>query len=356
MLCMDIHPNPGPDDVVSVFHLNIRSLRNKISYLSTIATEYDIICITETHLDDTVSSSDLQIDGFNPDPIRLDRTAHGGGIIMYISNRIYVQRMHCLEIPNSEMIWLDIIFPNYSFLLCCVYRPPNSGNDFWNNFTLSIENACCLNQNIVITGDLNTDLLSRGPSKLTDILDSFQFSNVIHGATRFGATRQSLLDLVLIRECSIEHSEIIDIDRSVSYHNATLVDISIKTIFKNVFKRKIWIYKSANFEQFVIDINNIDWENYMFGEGDDIDNATELFTSKLLELASKNIPSKLVTIRPSDKPWFNSELRLEIRKRDRLRQKSKKGSLIVKENYRKQRNHVNNLKKSREAKLLFRTL
>jgi hypothetical protein len=36
--------------------------------------------------------------------------------------------------------------------------------------------------------------------------------------------------------------------------------------------------------------------------------------------------SKIVTIRNSDRPWFNSELRREIRKRDRIRKTVKKYS------------------------------
>ena len=54
----------------------------------------------------------------------------------------------------------------------------------------------------------------------------------------------------------------------------------------------------------------------------------------------------MVTIRNSDRPWFNSELRREIRKQDRIRKIAKffsKQSDIDK--YKKQRNRVNNLKK-----------
>jgi len=39
---------------------------------------------------------------------------------------------------------------------------------------------------------------------------------------------------------------------------------------------------------------------------------------KYTELAKTCIPIKTVTIRPNDKPWFSSELRREIRRRDRL--------------------------------------
>jgi hypothetical protein len=55
----------------------------------------------------------------------------------------------------------------------------------------------------------------------------------------------------------------------------------------------------------------------------------------------------MVTIRNSDRPWFNSELRREIRKQDRIRKIAKifnKQSDIDK--YKKQRNKVSNLKKT----------
>lgn len=50
---MDVEVNPGPG-ILSVFHWNARSVRNKIDFLSDIADEYDIICVTETHLDANV--------------------------------------------------------------------------------------------------------------------------------------------------------------------------------------------------------------------------------------------------------------------------------------------------------------
>jgi hypothetical protein len=55
----------------------------------------------------------------------------------------------------------------------------------------------------------------------------------------------------------------------------------------------------------------------------------------------------MVTIRNSDRPWFNSELRREIRKRDRIRKIAKKFSKQSDiDKYKKQRNKVSNLKKT----------
>ena len=60
LLSGDIEENPGPPqgDItrflqtsVSIIHLNIRSLRNKISDIAHIVEDFDIVCFTESHLD-----------------------------------------------------------------------------------------------------------------------------------------------------------------------------------------------------------------------------------------------------------------------------------------------------------------
>jgi hypothetical protein len=62
----DIHQNPGPHEYkFSVFHLNARSVLNKLSYLEDIASESSIICVTESHLDGNTLDNDITIDGFS---------------------------------------------------------------------------------------------------------------------------------------------------------------------------------------------------------------------------------------------------------------------------------------------------
>lgn len=90
---------------------------------------------------------------------------------------------------------------------------------------------------------------------------------------------------------------------------------------------------------------NTDWGSVIC-DAKDIDTATLNFSSKLLTLIRECIPEKTVTIRPKDKPWFDSLLRRTIRKRDRLRNlalKYKRETDWIK--FRKTRNQVNNMKK-----------
>ena len=93
----DIHQNPGPNECeLSVFHMNARSVRNKISYIEDIASECSILCITESHLDDSVSNQDIAIEGFS-EIFRKDRNCFGGGVLVYVSKDICVKHRPDLE-------------------------------------------------------------------------------------------------------------------------------------------------------------------------------------------------------------------------------------------------------------------
>ena len=91
--------------------------------------------------------------------------------------------------------------------------------------------------------------------------------------------------------------------------------------------------------------SEIDWKEKL-GEIEDVDEMCDIFLQSFLQIAKECIPTKTVTVRNNDKPWFNSELRRAIRIRDRLRKKalkSKRDGDVKK--YKNQRNKVNNMKK-----------
>jgi hypothetical protein len=81
----DVHPNPGPQDYeLSIFHLNARSVRNKLSYVEDIASESSIICVTEI--------------------LRKDRNYFGGGVLVCTSQDICVKRsLHQNALISSQV-------------------------------------------------------------------------------------------------------------------------------------------------------------------------------------------------------------------------------------------------------------
>jgi hypothetical protein len=53
---LDLQGTPvSHENTLSIFHANIRSLRNKLSYSIDIVEDFDIIFSTETHLDNSIS-------------------------------------------------------------------------------------------------------------------------------------------------------------------------------------------------------------------------------------------------------------------------------------------------------------
>lgn len=55
-----------------------------------------------------------------------------------------------------------------------------------------------------------------------------------------------------------------------------------------------------------------------------MDDACNTITDKFMKSAKESIPNKEVTILPSDKPWYDSEIRRHSHKRDRLKIKAVK--------------------------------
>ena len=104
LLSGDISLNPGPfhnlqpldQNEWNIFkhrglhflHLSINSLLPKIDELRHIArlTNAAVIGISKSKLDDSVLTSEIQIEGF--DLLRCDRNRHGGGVACYIKSEL----------------------------------------------------------------------------------------------------------------------------------------------------------------------------------------------------------------------------------------------------------------------------
>ena len=90
LMCGDIEQNPGPESSVSeitphigIIHLNIRSIRNKMNFIESFFTDFEVICFSETHLSAEFEVEQLTLERFNL--FRRDNTNHSGGLITYVS-------------------------------------------------------------------------------------------------------------------------------------------------------------------------------------------------------------------------------------------------------------------------------
>lgn len=351
LLSGDVEVNPGPsqNSSLSILHQNIRSIRFKIDYICNNFVDFDILCFTETKLCCQIENESIFIDGYNV-PYRKDNTSNSGGLLIYVASHLHSNQLNDFNTLLPESIWIQIRDQTKHYLICNVYRKPNSAVEFWERLNVSIEKAFEISKNIILVGDINEDQLNPNNHKLKDILFLNDMSNVINTPTRVCPTSNTLLDPIAIAS-SIHccNSGIFQTDKQISDHFATYAFFRADLPQNMQYKRLVWNYKRSDFELLNHKISNTDWS---FLHNGNINDSVNQFTEKFLDLAKSCIPTYLATIRPKDKPWFNSELRRMSRKRDRQKHIALKTSKVVDWNhYRALRNRVNNMKK--HAKELF---
>ena len=185
---------------IKLAHSNIKSIRNKTEDIASELSEYDIICISETKLNNSISSTSLLLNSYNK-LIRKDRELNnGGGFIMYIKNKIHFKRRDDLENNHTENIWVEVQSLKNKFLLRLFYRPPNATTEYkyWDNLEDVIEKTSEENLDIIIMGDFNHDTLKANiHSPLLRTLTKFNLQNLITEPTRVTNASSICIDLII---------------------------------------------------------------------------------------------------------------------------------------------------------------
>ena len=99
------HPNK-----FQCVYLNINSFRNKFQSIKELLNEniVDMIIVGEIKLDETFRNGEFPVDNFHL--WRADRTANGGGLLVYIRSDLACMRKNKLECEHIESIFTEISF------------------------------------------------------------------------------------------------------------------------------------------------------------------------------------------------------------------------------------------------------
>ena len=210
--------SPIDTDKLSVVQYNINSItaEGRLETLSEVckALNVSVLIITESKLDDTIPSNILKIPGYHI-PVRHDRPVggrHGGGTLMYISEKLTFKHHLSKQSQHYEHLWVDILSENRTVAISCLYRPPVETADSHDLF-LSTSNDI-LNQMStheadikIISGDLNwgncfclEPVLPFKPldNAASQLFSSFGYTQLLDIPTRVTDNTTSLLDLSLI--------------------------------------------------------------------------------------------------------------------------------------------------------------
>ena len=329
-------------DKFSVVHYNIQSVVNKLDIIESELNNFDIICLTETWLDQRTLNNNLSLNEYNL--YRRDRVGDRyGGICVYAKQNTYSRRRQDLEPPNIECVWIEISTHNKKHLIGTFYRPPNSTNEVISSIEDSIALAFDTNiPNILITGDFNLDISKPSASrKVRELCQYFSLDQLINEPTHYTELSSSIIDLFLT---SNKNNVLLSgvgepiFDQNIRYHCPVYCLLNFDKISTPVYTRHIWLYDKGDYQSFSRDLNNTDWNSL---KNDDINIYATNITECITKHATKHIPNKDIKIRKSDPAWLTNNIKRLMRKRKRLYDKYKRSKVNTDfENYKNVRNKV----------------
>ena len=145
-------------DRIILGHLNVNSIRNKIDLLADmISNRVDILLISETKIDGSFPKSQFIIHGYS-EPYRLDRTAFGGGLLLYVRNDIPSKELPLVE-GNIECIFMEATISKKKWLFVGAYNPAKAAiSKFLTVLEKSLNHYLLSYDNVVVLGDFNSEV------------------------------------------------------------------------------------------------------------------------------------------------------------------------------------------------------
>ena len=170
---------------------------------------------------------------------------------------------------------------------------------------------------VFILGDFNIDLQrSTSPlfSRYKDILDSYNFDQLISEPTRITSNSSSLIDHILTNVGDFVQEKGV-IASGFSDHCMTFCTRrSVKGISFEPSIKRIRSFKSYSKEVFLDQLRKVDWFSVL--SSDDVNFAVMEFGRLFKLVIDKVAPYREVRVRSKRSPWMNSHILSLIRKRD----------------------------------------
>ena len=322
-----------------IIHMNCRSIVKKIEELQHIISELnpDILCLTETWLDDSVPLQADVPDGYSI--IRKDRSDNfkqkygrnkGGGIAILYKKHIKVEEKTYLTDKIEEILWVHIKVKE-SFMLGVVYRANYTdliNDDVETKIEENVRKASEISNQLIITGDFNIDILderNKNTEILNNIYGSYGLNQIINKATRIDKTthKPTIIDHIW---CSVD-SQLIKTSGTfmgISDHLGVYMKINRNKPVPPASTITYRDYKNYDAEALrstlQTNLNESPLQSHL--QNADVMSATETLVKIIQEtvnifapLVEKNLKNK-----PKHIPWFTNELKEMIKTKNELLQ------------------------------------
>ena len=206
----------------TVLTLNIQSLPAKFDRLTTFLDDlsaqqffFSAICIQESWLcDQNIDVKAFNIPNYNMISMEASVSKHSG-LVTYVHSSFQYEIVELYEKTNLwEGLFINIVNEKLrkKITLGNIYRPPRDQNEdlrkFLEGYCQVISKIADKNNDIIITGDFNIDLLQLTSrevfSEYLDAMLSFSLSPILTLPTRFSKRRATLIDHIFYRNSNLQ--------------------------------------------------------------------------------------------------------------------------------------------------------
>lgn len=339
----------------------MRGLRTKIDtlFLAVADSEYDVIVLTETWLDNQILSTQLFGDSYavfrtDRNPLN-SRKLRGGGVLIAVSSRLCCSAEPSQVSDTLEQIWVRIKLQTCSVSVGVVYIPPDRKDD------LSLIQRHCDSVSSVLAnlkphdfaflfGDYNHPNMHwttsedgglRSDASLSrfSISDSALYDVIsFNGLTQINSIKNAsarILDLVLVNDTALPNCNIAQAVESLVKpdiaHPAldVVVSLDVPIRFEQPQEIPRFDFRRVDYDMMSEVLSAIDWQ--FLQDDQNMDDIVEHFNSEIRRIIEANVPLERPVLKP---PWTNNRLRkLKRRRRAALRKYKRSGSQQLKRNF-----------------------
>ena len=285
--------------------LNARSLFPKIDELKVVSSlkSPDLICVTETWLNETVDSCLIDIPGFVV--CRDDRSyRRGGGVAVFLRSNLCFHNITAMyELPDAiDCLVIDIT--SFNLLFLCLYVPPSLCSDklkdIYDSIIRVFDNFLVMKPHYhqMMVGDFNS----------FDV-KSLCFDLDLHDLIVKPTRENAILDHIIV---SKELSQSYDVNKVIYDAPLGTSDHLMLTCYPSdvlpktshgLRYHKLYDFRQSNMDKLFYHCCQMDWMS-LVQSVNGVDQKLHIFLDCLMSLFVKCIPCTYIPMTSNDKGWI----------------------------------------------------
>ena len=314
----------------------------------------NVLCFVESWLNE--STKDLVNFNRYNDYHSLRESKRGGGVSIYVQNKFKSKILseHSVVTDVIESLFVELQVSSTRILIGAIYRPPNSDPSQFISAIINLLTSLNIRnyKDLILCGDFNLDFLVYHDNihvrDFINTLQSFSLIPLISKPTRVTDLSQTLIDNICMTNPDNILSGILYTDFSDHFplfmiHRSILVCPAIMESVR-VKYRRVGVVGMDGVLHDLID------HNFDAIYDGDVDVGTNLLCDTIQNYFVKHCPvvDRQISYKDSIKPWINSTLKIELKKRAKYFILYRRG-LMSSQFYKQYRNNVtNNLRRAKK--------